>query len=263
MKILSFVLSFIFCYVSYTAPLKSHWNGKNVAFLGDSITDKIHVGTEKNYWQFLQEYLEIIPHVYGINGHTFKNILKQANRLKEENPNIDAILIFAGTNDYNKSVPLGEWYSFKDEKVEVEKNSFEIRKRRIIEYKDSTFKGRINTSLKYLKENFPHAQIILLTPIHRGYAKFSEKNVQPDESFPNGIGLYVDSYVNAIKEAGNVWAVPVIDLNSICGLYPNTDSNKQFFADKNRDLLHPNIMGHKKIAKALMYKLQCLASDMK
>ena len=33
--------------------ITSQWQGKKVAFLGDSITDKIHIGTEKNYWQFL------------------------------------------------------------------------------------------------------------------------------------------------------------------------------------------------------------------
>ena len=36
---------------------KSQWKGKKVAFLGDSITDKSHVGTTKNYWQYLEEML--------------------------------------------------------------------------------------------------------------------------------------------------------------------------------------------------------------
>ena len=44
----------------------NRWKGKKVAFLGDSITDKIHVGTTKNYWQYLSEMLGLEPFVYGI-----------------------------------------------------------------------------------------------------------------------------------------------------------------------------------------------------
>ena len=53
----------------------SHWQSKKVAFLGDSITDKIHVGTKKNYWQYLSETMGIVPYVYAVNGNTFKDIL--------------------------------------------------------------------------------------------------------------------------------------------------------------------------------------------
>ena len=35
----------------------TQWKGRKVAFMGDSITDKAHVGTTKNYWQYLQEML--------------------------------------------------------------------------------------------------------------------------------------------------------------------------------------------------------------
>ena len=42
------------------------WKGKKVAFLGDSITDKAHVGTTKNYWQYLSEMLGLELLDYGI-----------------------------------------------------------------------------------------------------------------------------------------------------------------------------------------------------
>ena len=44
----------------------TQWYGKKVAFLGDSITDKCHVGTTKNYWQFLRDYLGVEHLVYGV-----------------------------------------------------------------------------------------------------------------------------------------------------------------------------------------------------
>ena len=104
-------------------------------------------------------------------------------------------------------------------------------------------------------EHGADSQVILLTPIHRGYARFGDNNIQPDESYPNSLGLYADAYVDAVKEAANVWAVPVIDLNSICGLYPNADSHARYFHDAQSDRLHPNAEGHYRMAKALAYQL--------
>lgn len=243
-------------------PVSNQWKGKKVAFLGDSITDKIHVGTAKNYWQYLSELLGLDPLVYGINGHQWNGVLGQAEKLQaERGDDVDAILIFAGTNDYNAGVPLGEWYTEKDEPVEVSGPKQEIRKRRTLQMDEQTFRGRINRVMSYLKTNYPTKQIILLTPIHRGYARFSDNNIQPDESYPNRIGLYVDAYVDVIKEAANVWAVPVIDLNSISGLYPVNDSHTRYFHKEDTDRLHPNADGHYRMAKALMYQLLAYPAD--
>ncbi len=248
----------------YQSAPKNQWKGKKVAYLGDSITDKIHVGTTKNYWQYLQEMLGIEPIVYGINGHQWNGILEQAQKLKaEQGDKIDAIFIFAGTNDYNGSVPLGEWYTTKEEETRVSGPSTAIRKKRIMEMDNKTVRGRINMAMDYLKTNFPTQQIIVLTPIHRAFAQFGEKNIQPDESFPNALGLYIDDYVSAIKETANVWAVPVIDLNSICGLYPLKDEYVRYFHDGKTDRLHPNAEGHYRMAKALMYQLLAYPSDFK
>jgi lysophospholipase L1-like esterase len=248
----------------YQSAPKNQWKGKKVAYLGDSITDKIHVGTTKNYWQYLQEMLGIEPLVYGINGHQWNGILEQAKKLKaEQGDKIDAIFIFAGTNDYNGSVPLGEWYTTKEEETRVSGPSTAVRKRRITVMDNKTVRGRINMAMDYLKTNFPTQQIIVLTPIHRAFAQFGEKNIQPDESFPNALGLYIDDYVSAIKETANVWAVPVIDLNSICGLYPLKDEYVRYFHDGKTDRLHPNAEGHYRMAKALMYQLLAYPSDFK
>lgn len=258
----------VYSYSAYLLPeqqeitVPNSWKGKKVAFLGDSITDKIHVGTTKNYWQYLVEMLGLESFVYGINGHQWDGVLEQAEKLQaERGDDIDAILIFAGTNDFNAGVALGEWYVEKDESVEVSGPKQEVRKRRLLQVDGQTFRGRINRVLSYLKTNYPTKQIILLTPIHRGYARFGNNNIQPDESYPNRIGLYVDEYVEVIKEAANVWAVPVIDLNSICGLYPVNDSHTRYFHKEDTDRLHPNADGHYRMAKALMYQLLAYPAD--
>lgn len=242
--------------VQSVAPVESQWKGKRVAFLGDSITDKKRVGTTKCYWEYLSELLGLQPLVYGINGNQWNGVLKQAEKLLEEQgDSIDAILIFAGTNDYNAGIPIGEWYVESEVETEVAGPQMEKRKHREPVMSNDTFKGRINKVMDYLKTNFPTKQVILMTPVHRAQARFSDKNIQPDEMFPNKIGVYVEEYVKAIKEAGNVWAVPVIDLNSMSGLYPMNDSHIGYFHKADTDRLHPNAEGHRRMAKAIQYQL--------
>lgn len=238
--------------------MESQWKNKKVAFLGDSLTDKAHVGTTKNYWQFLAEYLHIQPLVYGINGWQWSGALQQAQQLlTEQGTDVDAIFIMMGTNDFNSNVPLGEWWTYQDEETNANGVMF-TRKRRIFSEDSDTLKGRINKTLRYLKENFPLQQIIILTPIHRGFATFGPQNVQPEETFPNGLGLYFEVYVEVIKEAGGIWSVPVIDLYALSALNPLLSVHGQFFHDSQSDRLHPNIHGHQRIAQTLQYQMLAL-----
>lgn len=225
---------------------------KNVLVLGDSISDKHHIGCETNYWGFLAERYGFTPFVYAINGQQMSHIPAQAQKFRKENPDtkVDVVLIFAGTNDYNSGVPLGEWYSFTNEVVNV--NGAEVvRKHRLFVFDAKTFRGRVNLALSSVRENFPEAWIVMLTPIHRGYATFGPKNVQPDESYANGLGLFLDSYVDVVKEAGNVWAVKVVDLHAVSGVFPNSRTQDGWICNPVRDRLHPSTQGHKRIAEAL------------
>ncbi|WP_298071479.1 SGNH/GDSL hydrolase family protein [uncultured Bacteroides sp.] len=239
-----------------TEVVKNQWKGKRVAFLGDSITDKQHLGTTKCYWEYLAELLGLEAFSYGINGNQMDGLLAQAERLyREQADDVDAIIIFGGTNDYNGGVPLGEWYEEVWRNVPLPDGKVGSRRYRKPAMDAETFRGRINRLMDYLKTHFPTKQIIVLTPLHRGFAQFSAGNVQPEEAYPNRIGIYVDEYVQALKEAGNVWAVPVIDLNSISGLYPMNDAQVGYFHRADTDRLHPNAEGHRRMALALMYQL--------
>lgn len=244
--------------------IESQWKGKKVAYLGDSITDKRHVGTSSNYWQYLDVYLGTEAWVYGINGADWNGVFGQAQKLKaEKGDNVDAIIVFAGTNDYNGGVPLGDWWSATNQLVECWGKKMETRARRLPNRDPGTFRGRINVVLDYLKTNFPRQQIILFTPIHRGYATFGGGNIQPEESYPNARGLYIGDYVDAVKEAANVWAVPVIDLNSVSGLYPLNSAHLLYFHDVKTDQLHPNAAGHGRMARAIAYQLLAYPADFK
>mgnify|MGYP003312213492 CR=1 FL=1 len=231
-------LAVVFAAVSFAFGARAgenDWQGRRVAFLGDSITDSIHVGCSANYWNYLQRDLGIVPYVYGISGHRWKQIYDQAQKLFSEHPNdVDAIMVFAGTNDYNANDPLGAWTD-----------------------DESTFRGRISRAMDYLTAHYPGVDIWLLTPLHRGYATFGASNVQPDERHANTAGLWLDSYVGVIKEAAQRWnAARLIDLNAESGLYPLLDSYDGYFLSPSTDRLHPFNTGHERLAKVIARRLK-------
>lgn len=253
------------------------WQGARVAFFGDSITDSRVVPSNPNaipkdhdwtgisdshYWGYLQEWLGIHPLVYGVNGRQWDDIPDQTRRLKEEHGDgFDAITIFIGTNDFIDDIPIGEWYdktpALVNKALGYPANDYLLVKRTPA-MDGSTLKGRINIAISGLKQMFPEKQIVILTPVHRAYATFGSGNIQPDESYPNRLGLYIHDYVEAIKETANVWSVPVIDLNALCGLNPMLEEHVRYFANPETDKLHPNAKGHERIARTLMYQLQAL-----
>lgn len=224
---------------------------KKVLFLGDSVTDKSHVGCKKNYWGFLADRYGFNPLVYGINGQQMLHVPAQAEKYRaEHSENPDVVFVFAGTNDFNGNVPLGEWYAVSETKTN--KNGREVTlKKREFSFDSGTFRGRINIAMSKLRELFPTSRFVLLTSVHRGFAAFSEKNVQPDESYANERGLFIDDYVAVVKEAGNVWSAKVVDVNADAGLYPNSRAHDAFFHDAEKDRLHPSSSGHERIAEAI------------
>lgn len=256
---------------SWTKQLKTlrkihPWAGKKIAYLGDSITDPHTRKDDTHYWAYLQDWLQTTPLVYGISGHQWNQIPGQGKKLLQEHgQDFDAILIFVGTNDFNASVPIGKWFDEKVEQVEARRggqngNVWTVHRSPSMD--EQTVCGRINIAMTQLKKDFPLKQIVLLTPIHRAYAKFGKNNIQPDENYQNGCGEYFDAYVETVKEAGNVWAVPVIDLNSESGLFPLFKEHDQLFGNPETDHLHPNANGHRRMALTLMYKLLSLPCNL-
>lgn len=247
-----------FIILAVIALTASHpWQNKRVAYLGDSITDPRILPEDPHYWSYLQEMLDTETYVYGISGRQWKHVLDQANKLKTEHGDeVDAIMIFMGTNDYNSGTPIGEWFTETTEVVNANGKMVE-RKRRDHVFDNSTFRGRLNIALDSLKKMYPTKQIVMLTPIHRGFAQFSEKNVQPSEEYCNGCGEYIDAYVNSIKEASAIWSVPVIDLYSLSGLLPALPEQSMYVPGGN-DNLHPNAEGHRRMALCIYYQLQAL-----
>lgn len=239
------------------------WYGKRIAYIGDSVTDPNQGGGQvTHYWQFLADWLHSTPLVYAVSGYEWSHAVGLTDKLHQEvGEDVDAIIVFLGTNDYNNDLPLGCWFTEKPEQVQRGKGGKEfqdVRMHRSLSMDQSTVRGRINVAMKHLKELYPTKQIILLTPLHRGYAFFGNGNRQPSEDYRNEQGLYIDHYVDAIAEAAHVWAVPVIDIYSLSGLLPTMPSQRQYFCDEKNDQLHPNTQGHQRLAKTLLTQLSSL-----
>ena len=237
----------------------SQWAGKKAAYLGDSMTDPNTSNyTTCWYWQYLKELLDLDYVVFARSGYQWNGILQMAQRLYDElGDSVDAVFIWAGTNDYNNSIPIGKFFT-ETMQATIHNGTNVIRKHRTPVFSDSTFCGRINKVMDFLKNKYPDKQIVIFTPIHRGYATFGSTNVQPGEDFANGQGLYLESYIDALKRAGEIWSVPIIDLFSLSGLYPLSDNHTQYIVNAERDRLHPNALGHYRIAKTLQYQLLTL-----
>ena len=252
------------CLVSQAA---SPWEGKEVAFLGDSITDPAQTNRpQRIYWQYLAEDLGLKPHVYAVSGYQWDRVYKAAQKMKKEMGGaVDAIFIFAGTNDYMNGIPLGEWFEEKEEETYLKGRTLRLPRRHFI--KDmKTFRGRVNTVMEFLKTNFPDQQIVIMTPLHRGHYDLGDNNVQPEESFPNALGHYLAEYVAALREAADIWSVPVIDLYRESGLFPMNDAYAKCFryaGPRKWDKLHPNSEGHRRLAKTIAARLMSMPTDFK
>ncbi|MDO4171853.1 MAG: SGNH/GDSL hydrolase family protein [Prevotellaceae bacterium] len=243
-------------------PLVHPWQGKKVAYFGDSITDPRNKAAAKKYWHLLQEWLGITPYVYAVSGRQWNDIPRQADKLMAEHKDsVDAIIILMGTNDYNNGVPLGKWYEEKEEEVMYghgQPKKMTKRTRQYLCMDNSTYRGRINIAMNKVKRMYPTKQIVVLTPLHRQNFHANEKNWQCSEDYTNSCGEYLKAYVDATKEMADVWAVPVIDFGALTGLYPMMDEYAQYFNNADTDRLHPNGKGHERMAKTLMYQLLTL-----
>ena len=201
-----------------------------VNFLGDSITEGYGTtAQDKVFHQIIKEkYNMKFAYNYGLGGTRIARQIvpsKESTKydltfeLRSEimDQNADAIVVFGGTNDYGHGdAPFGTLDS--EDKY--------------------TFCGAVNSLIKTLKQNFPQAKLIFMTPIHRA------NEAQP--AMPDSKKL--EDYVNAILTICKNHKVAVIDLFKINPLDP---------ADKEvvPDGLHPNDRGHAIMAQVIAEEL--------
>lgn len=240
-----------------SAP-KTGWEHLRVGILGDSITDSNQTRTQKVYWQYLAEWYQWDKHVYGISGHTWGNIPGQIDRMiAEQGDNLDAVLIFVGTNDYASGLPLGEWYEEIPGKVNWWGTEIDNRQRKLSR-NGGTLCGRVNLALEKLRKRYPDIQIVIMTPTKRGYFKYSEQNVQAGDDWQNTAGLHLEDYVKTIRAGAEIWGCPIIDLYAEAPLLPQLPEHAKLYRNGETDLLHPATAGHERLARLIYARLSAI-----
>ncbi len=206
--------------------------GKKILFLGDSITEGIGVSDPNNiYWKRLeQDGCKVYS--YGVSG---TRIAPQATlrvdpridddyfatRIPNMEADADVIVIFGGTNDYGHGdAALG---SMDDRTVD-------------------TFYGAYHDLCIKLREKYPTAKIVVMTPIHRD----NEHMVY--NGFHVRTAACLETYVNIIKEVAEYHKLSVLDTYHECDINPNLPSHKENYVP---DGLHPNDAGHEIIYNCL------------
>lgn len=223
-------------YQSYGYVLKdcvegNRFTGLKFNFLGDSITQG--VGTTKTYHVCLAEKLGIINRNYGISGSSVSDrSTPMFSRALTMDADADYVFVFGGTNDFNGGVPLGNLYTLSGSTKNATNDT-------------STFYGALHTLCVNLINRFPDKKIVLMTPLHREHF-----GGQPTEFQTNAQGLYLTDYVNAIKEVGEWYSIPVLDLYATSGMNPNIPIHKEKFFSPT-DGLHPKAEGHEVIANRI------------
>lgn len=239
-----------------TAAPKGEWEGRKIAVFGDSLSDK-RIDKWKQWWKWVGEELDVDMCVFARNGSQWNDVPHQLGLLQKSGDDVDAILVFTGTNDFNSDVPLGVWWTETEETVNRDGRMVKV-KRRLPNKDGKTVRGRINIALEKIKSAYPDRQVVLMTPIRRGFFTCGKTNVQPEDSYANELGLYIGDYARVVREAGEVWSVPVIDMYSESGLVLSMPAYTDCCNRANTDRLHPCTEGCRRLALTVVARLKAL-----
>lgn len=203
-------------------------NGCKIHFLGDSITEGAGVSDlSKVYWKLLERRDGVTARGYGIGG---TRIARQQtpsaetkydqyfrSRIAGMEKDADVIVVFGGTNDYGHGdAPLGE----------------------MSDRTDDTFYGALHLLYQELLRQYPTAEIVICTPLHR--ANETERISERGEKRAH----FLYEYVNIIREVAAYYALPVLDLYETSGIQPEEAFLRERYAP---DGLHPNDAGNERI----------------
>ena len=213
--------------------------GKKIAFLGDSITEGCGTSSlEHTFWNVLGQKTGAQVFGYGIGGTRIAPQRVPSDPRADQDfisrvdgmiPDADVVVVFGGTNDFGHGdAPFG---TRGDQTSE-------------------TFCGALHVLFTKLYERYPAAQLVVMTPTHR----LSETDCVMNEFGVRRSGN-LRAYVQAIRDAAEDFAVPVLDLFRVSGIQPSVPALREAYMP---DGLHPNDAGHAKIADKLIGFLQTL-----
>lgn len=229
--------------------LRNEWQGKHVAFLGDSLT------AGGRYCDFLCNKLGMTYEKYGVSNAEWIHFAQQAIEAYSYQLSkgfvYDAVFVFGGVNNYDHGATInGKWFTETSEII-TNGTTFTTKKRTPIKNGAGSIEGHVNWTLEVLKVCFPNSQIIVMTPTHKGlYVNRSVRSGQ-NELYSNANGVFLDQIVAKIKEGATIWGCPVIDLFALNGAFPVSDAYNSYVRNKDTDHLHQSDLGNYRIAMTI------------
>lgn len=215
--------------VQYWIDTTPPFSKMKIGCLGDSIT--AGVGASKTYVKWLQQDFKTVVN-YGVSGSCIttgaNNIKSFCTRALEMAADLDAVIVFGGTNDLGHNANFGG---------ENDDNSTDA----------TIFKGAINTLITSLMDRYPEKPILMCFPTPRSYGGYNNTT-------PNQKGVTLEMIKNQIKARCEYYSMPYLDLYGQSGMnisYSSTQRNRY-----TSDGLHLNDKGHKRIYDLMIKKLK-------
>ena len=208
---------------------ETEWRNKTFVTLGDSITaqDGVVYGQGTEQGQIARGYQTVMKEKLGFSSYLNKGMsgrpiangsingvgTNTTSKTIDYN-NFDLVIIAGGTNDFKLNISLGTKGIIGDTNFDT-----------------NTFYGAYRDMLEYILKSNPHIRICLFTPLQRDNAGY-------DVNYTNSVGHKLIDYVNAIREIGQMYSVPV------CDMYSNSGFTKLTLNIYTIDGLHPNNIGY-------------------
>ncbi len=211
--------------------------GKKIVFLGDSITEGACASEQdKNFVSLTGRMCGADVVNLGVGGTRIsrqerasacpafdEDFLRRADKIGKD---ADVIVVFGGTNDYGHGdASLGS---------AGDKTPY-------------TFYGACNLLFEKLKNDFPNAQKVVITPLRRA---------NEDDPLGDHVREFATAplpvYVAIVKAAAKAYGYPVLDLYNLF----ETDEELRETFRRSADGLHPDDFGHAVLAKKIVLFLQ-------
>ena len=201
--------------------------GKTINCLGDSITEG-YKNDELSWVDRLPMLIGAHVRKYGIGGSTISAYVDEhpmCQRYADMDAEADCVVIFAGNNDFTRSVPLGDKDS-RDEK---------------------NFYGALNIMLSGLRDKYPKGEFLFVTPLKMWHYTHPNWKMPVEYDAFNEQGLSLNDYRKAIIDRCEYYGIPVLDMYTK-GIYGRTDKTREMVYV---DGLHPNDKGHRLLARQI------------
>ena len=205
----------------------SRWKNKKLLTFGDSITNE-------DKWQpHVKEQLGLLEYINaGVGGTSFaitsdnvwnNNDNSFCNRVDGLDTTCDVVVVWGGTNDFGKGVPIGE----KTDTTNL------------------TFYGAVKNTFDKLIQRIPNSRICVLTAMQRKHRDDVGNGIVDGI---NKVGCTVDDYNKVLIEIAKEYSFPVLDMYSNSGITVKNIDNISGFVKFTRDGLHPTDEGYEKIS---------------